>query len=197
VSKPIKSSIELAMEKMAKLPRLTKEEVRARQEKEYAPVGQSIARGFLTGALAETRLEAELFKHEDDRGEIVRRAFSAFLCRSIDLEDAKTTVRVLEAIRLLLHDDCPEETTGLLDGLDGLLRDYEQRKQRELTAIEEAGGSCLRELGVSGSAIRPNPRQNERWQRRWDELQQTFAPKTQAIKRELADHLFSSLQERS
>jgi hypothetical protein len=197
VSKQIKSSIELAMEKVAKLPKLTKEEIRERQEKEYGPLGQSIARGFLTGALAETRLEVELFKHEDDRGEIVREAFSAFLCQSIDLEDAETTAKVLEAIKVLVHDDCPEETASLLDGLGGILRDYERQKQQKLATIEAAESACLRDLGVSGSAIRLNPKENERWRRSWNELQQAFGPKTNQIKQELTDHLVSSLQERS
>jgi hypothetical protein len=96
MSKQIKSSIELAMEKMAKLPKLTKDEIRERQEKEYGPQGQAIAREFLTGALAETRLEVELFRHGDERGEIVRKAFSASICQAINLEDAETAARVLQ-----------------------------------------------------------------------------------------------------
>jgi hypothetical protein len=194
MSKQIKSSIELAMEKMAKLPKLTKDEIRERQEKEYGPRGHAIAGEFLTGALAETRLEAELFKHEDEKGEIVRKAFSASLCRAIDLEDAETTAKVLEAIKLLLHDDYPEETASRLDGI---LRDYERQRQEELARMEEAESACLRDLRVSGSAIRLNPRENERWQQRWSELQQAFRPNADEIKQELTDHLVSSLRERS
>jgi hypothetical protein len=55
----------------------------------------------------------------------------------------------------------------------------------------------VRDLGVSGSAIRLNPRQNERWRQSWSELQQTFRPQVDEIKQELTDHLVSSLQERS
>ncbi|MBW1686316.1 MAG: hypothetical protein JRS35_14780 [Deltaproteobacteria bacterium] len=200
MAKQIKSSIELAMEKMAKLPKLTKDEIRERQEKEYAPQGQALARDLLTGVLAETRLEVELFKHEDERGRIVRKAFSASLCQAINLEDAETTAKVCNAIKLLVHDDHLEEAARLLDGpdgLDGLLRDYERQKQQELAAIEEAEGACVRDLGVSGSAIRLNPRENERWRQKWSELQQAFRPQADEIKRELTDHLASSLLERS
>jgi hypothetical protein len=200
MAKQIKSSIELAMEKMAKLPKLTKDEIRERQEKEYGPQGRAIARELLTGALAETRLEIELFKHEDERGEIVRKAFSASLCQAINLEDAETTAKVCDAIKLLVHDDYLEETASLLDGpegLDGILRDYERQKQQELATIEEAESACVRDLGVSGSAIRLNPRENERWQQRWSELQQAFRPQVAEIKQELTDHLVSSLRERS
>lgn len=194
MAKQIKSSIELAMEKMAKLPKLTKDEIRERQEKEYGPQGQAIAGRFLAGDLPETRLEVELFKHEDERGEIVRRAFSASLCRAINLEDAETTARVLEAIKVLVHDDYPEETASRLDGI---LRDYERQRQQELATIEEAESACLSDLGVSGSAIRLNPQENERWRRRCGELQQAFRPKADEIRQELTDHLVSSLRERS
>ena len=115
MAKQIKSSIELAMEKMAKLPKLTEDEIRERQEKEYGPQGQAIARRFLTGDLPETRLEVELFKHEDERGKIVRKAFSTSLCQAIDLEDAETTAKVLEAIKALAKDDYPEEAASRLE----------------------------------------------------------------------------------
>ncbi len=194
MAKQIKSSIELAMEKMAKLPKLTKDEIRERQEKEYGPQGQAIARRFLTGDLPEDRLEAELFKHEDERGEIVRKAFSASLCQAIDLEDAETTARVLEGIKLLVHDDSLEEAASRLDGI---LQDYERQRQRELATLEEAEGACLRDLGVSGSAIRLNPRENEGWRQKFSELQQAFRPKLDEIEQELTDRLVSSLRGRS
>jgi hypothetical protein len=194
MSKPIKSSIELAMEKAAKLPRLTDDEIRERQEREYGPVGQSIARGVLTGALAERRVETQLFEREDERGAIVRKSFSEFLCQSIDLEDAETTARALGAIRALVHDDDLERTASRLDDI---ARDYERQKRQELAAIEEAESARIRELGVSGSAIRINPRESERWQQGWSRLQQAFGPAADAIKQELNDHLVRGLEERS
>jgi hypothetical protein len=194
MAKEIKSSIELAMEKMAKLPKLTKDEIRERQEKEYGPQGQALARELLTGVLAESRLEVELFKHEGERGEIVRKAFSTALCQKIDLEEAETTAKVCNAIKLLVHDDQVEEAASRLDGL---LRDYERQKQQELAAIEDAESACVRDLGVSGSAIRPNPRENERLQQKCSELQQTFRPRADEIRQELTDHLTSRLLERS
>jgi hypothetical protein len=194
MAKQIKSSIELAMEKMAKLPKLTKDEIRERQEKEYAPQGQALARDLLTGVLAETRLEVELFKHEGERGRIVRKAFSASLCQAINLEDAETTAKVCNAIKMLVHDDYLEEAASRLNGV---LQDYERQKQQGLAAIEEAEGACVRDLGVSGSAIRLNPRENERWRQKWSELQQAFRPQADEIKQEMTDHLASSLLERA
>jgi hypothetical protein len=197
MAKQIKSSIELAMEKMAKLPKLTEDEIRERREKEYAPQGRKLASELLTGVLAETRLEVELFRQEGEPGRIVQKAFSTALCQAIDLEDAETSTKVCNTIKLLVRDDYLEETASHLDSLDGMLRDYERQKQQELVTIEAAEGARVRDLGVSGSAIRLNPRENEHWRQKWSELQQAFRPQVDEIKQKLSDQLASSLLERS
>jgi len=186
MSKPIKSTLELAMEKAAKLPELTREEIRERHEREYAPMGRAIAERFLTGDLAEKRLPGELFKHADEPGEIVRKAFAERMCQSIDLEDAEATAKVLEGAEALVGDGRLEETSRRLDEM---LRNYERQKQEELAAVEEAENARLRDLGISGSAIRVNPRASEGWPQRMGELQREFHPKLDAIRRELSDHL--------
>jgi hypothetical protein len=172
------------MEKVAKLPKLTEEEIRERREKEYGPLGRAIAKRFLAGELAATRLEVELFKHEDERDEVVRKAFVACMCESIDLEDAETNARVLEGIQVLVEDGRLEETTRRLDDT---LQDYEREKRRELATTEAAENTRLRELGVSGSAIRLSLRENEVWRKTLGELKRAYLPKMDEIRREVRD----------
>jgi ribosome biogenesis SPOUT family RNA methylase Rps3 len=193
MSKPIKSTLELAMEKAAKLPKLTKEEIRERYEREYGPLGRAIAKRFLMDDLAETRLRVELFKHEGERGEIVRKAFVERMCQSIDLEDEETTIKVLEASKVLVDSGYLEEAASRLGGILG---DYERKKQRELAATEEAEDARVRDLGISGSAIRINPQENEGWRQRLSDLQREFRPEVDEIRRELTDHLMLSCAER-
>jgi len=192
VSGKIKSSIELAMEKMAKLPKLTEEELRERQEREYGPRGRAIAVRFLADDLETTRLGAALASYEGERRKIVRKALLTSLCQSIDLEDAPTTARALEGLAELAPGDPVEETSSRLDDL---LRDYEQQSQRQLDETRGAEDPRLRELGISGSAIRLNPDQNQAWRQAQAELQQRFLPKLEQIKRELADYLMRSCAE--
>jgi hypothetical protein len=193
MSKPIKSTLELAMEKAAKLPKLTKQEIRERQEKEFAPLGRAIARKFLTDELEETRLRTEMFEHEDERGEIVRRAFAKCICQSIDLDDAKTATKVFQGTRALAWDARFEETENRLGGI---YRDYEGQRQRELAAKEAAENARVRDMGISGSAIRVNLQENESWRQRLCELRREFRPKVDEIRRELTDRLVSSCAER-
>jgi len=186
MSKPIKSTLELAMEKAAKLPELTQEEIRERLEKEYVPLGRAIAERFLSGDLAEKRLQAELFEREGEPGEIVRKAFAERMGQAIDLEDAETIARVLEGAEALVGEGSSREMASRLEGMS---REYERRKQRELAAAEESENARLRDLGISGSAIRVNPRASEGWRRKMVELQREFHPKLDEIRRELTDHL--------
>ena len=186
MSGKIKSTLELAMEKAAKLPRLTKEEIRQQQEKEYGPRGRAIAGRFLAGDLAEEELETELSRYQDEQGEIVRSAFLASMCQAVEIEDSEATARAREGIGALVRDDQLEETFGRLSGI---LRDYQELWQREFASTEEAEAVALRELGVSGSAIRINLEQSEGWRARRSALLEEFRPKLDEIKGELSDHL--------
>jgi hypothetical protein len=186
MSGKIKSTIELAMEKAARLPRLTKAEIRQQQEKEYGPRGRAIAGRFLVGDLEAEDLDAELSRYQDEQGEIVRGAFLASMCQAIDIGETEATARGFEGIRTLVRDDCLEGTSSRLSGV---LRDYQEQREREFAKMEQAEAVTLSELGVSGSAIRLNMEQSERWREKRSELLKKFRPKLDEIKRELNDHL--------
>ena len=186
MSGKIKSTIELAMEKAAKLPRLTEEEIRQRREEEYGPRGRAIAELILRGELAVDRLDAELSRYDGEQGEIVQRAFLTSLCQAMDLEDAEATTRAFEGIRAVVRDGPLEEASSRWSGI---LRDYEEQRQQKFSMTEEAESVLLRDLGVSGSTIRLNLQENERWRRERSALLERFRPQVEEIKRELCDHL--------
>jgi hypothetical protein len=186
VSGKIKSTIELAMEKAARLPRLTKEERRRQHEREYAPRGRALAERFLTGDLDPEDLDLEGSAEEAEQQEIVREAFLASLCQAIDLEAAAATARAFEGIRALAPDGEVEEASSRVSDL---LRDYQEEQERELARAEEAEAGSLRELGVSGTAIRLNMERSERWRERRSELEGRYRPRLDEIKRGLGDRL--------
>ena len=69
---------------------------------------------------------------------------------------------------------------------------------RPAFALAETRGAedpRLRELGISGSAIRLNPDQNQAWRQAQAELRQRFLPKLEEIRRELTDSLMRSCAE--
>jgi hypothetical protein len=186
MSGKIKSSIELAMEKAAKLPRLTEEEIRQRREEEFGPRGRAIAELVVRGDLSVDRLDVELSRYEGEQGEIVHRAFLEFLCQAIDLENAEAATRAFEAIRAVVRNGPLEEAARRWSGIQ---RDYEEQRQRALSMTEEAESVSLRDLGVSGSAIRLDLQENERWRSEQTALLERFRPQVEEIQRELGDYL--------
>ena len=78
---------------------------------------------------------------------------------------------------------------GLAERFREIFRDCEQQMQQELAGTEEAETASLRDLGVSGSAIRLDLQRSARWREKRDELLQRFRPKLDEIRRELSDHL--------
>jgi hypothetical protein len=94
-----------------------------------------------------------------------------------------------------MHSNAGELLRQGTSSLDDLRRDYERQKQRQLEATRGSEDPRLRELGISGSAIRLNPDQNEAWCRAQTELQRQFFPKLEQIKGELTDSLLRSRAE--
>ena len=186
MSGKIKSTIELAMEKAAKLPKLTKQEIRQQQEKAYGPRGRAIAGRFLAADLAEGDLEGELSRYGGEQGQIVREAFLEEMCQALDLEDAEATARAFEGIRALVGDDHVEEASRRVSGNLG---DYQEQRRHEFVRVEAAEAEVLRELGVSGSAIRLNMEQCQGWRETRSQLLERFRPSLDGIRRELSDHL--------
>lgn len=186
MSKEIKSTLELALERAAKLPALTAEEIRQRLEREYAPRGRAIAERFLGGDLAETRLQTELGEFRGEEGEIVRGVFLASMRQSIDLEAPERTERAFEGVKLVVGDDRVEDASNRVRDL---FREYEEERQRELAVVERAERELLREQGVSGSAVRLNVEQNRTWLEKRSRLMERFLPRLEEIRGELRDCL--------
>jgi hypothetical protein len=184
--KEIKSTLELALERAAKLPALTAEEIRQRLEREYAPRGRAIAERFLGGDLAETRLEIEIGEFRGEEGEVVRGAFLASMRQSIDLEAPERTARAFEGVNLLVGDDRVEKVSNRVRDL---FRDYQEERQREFAVVEEAGRELLRDQGISGSAIRLNMEQNRNWLEKRSRMMKRFLPRLEEIRGELSDLL--------
>ena len=69
----IKSALEIAMEKISRLPELTPEEIAGQKEREYMPIGEALCQRYLNGAITDKDLSFELEKCHGDKEHIVRR----------------------------------------------------------------------------------------------------------------------------
>lgn len=177
----IKSALEIAMEKVARLPELTPEEIAAQKEKEYGPVGEALYLKYLEGTLGSRDLPSELDKYRGEEGRIVRRALILSLCRSIQFEDARKARSAMQGIALLAARDG--------DNLDEARKEFEQilgeidrEIQQKLQIFEASAKAKLKSRGISGSAIRLNPKADPGWLQELARTRRDHAPRMEKLR---------------
>lgn len=177
----VKSALEIAMERISGLPELTPEEIAEQKEKEYRPVGEALANKYIQEILDDNDLLSGFDDRQGVAGTIVRRALVTHLCRSIQLEDYRATDRAMRGLCRLAGDANP-----IRDKADAawtrILDNFEQRKNKTLQEDEAAEKEKLRAVGISGSAVRPNLKDNESLKNEMEQLREFFEPELEELR---------------
>jgi hypothetical protein len=179
----IKSAWEIAMEKVANMPGLTREEVARQKEEEYKPVGEAIARKYLEGAIRGNDLPGELGKYRGSHGQIVKQAFVLILCQAIDLTQVDKGRRAIEGIRALAGAGTRFEE--LITEFAEISVEFERETQQKIEAIEVKERERLRSLGISGSAIRPNVMSGADWQDKKKRIEHGYGLRLDRLRKSL------------
>ncbi|MBI4317522.1 MAG: hypothetical protein HY675_03450 [Chloroflexi bacterium] len=178
--KRIKSAWEIALEKADSLGELSDEELAKRQEEEYTPVGQALAKRFLSG-LPLREVQQGLASHEGYVGRVVKRAALATLVEVIEPNDCDRALPAVEAIRQLLG----EENVGeIADSLARRLRNGCEAQAQIDAGCQESlrhkKEQELKERGIFGSAVSVNVEATAEWRevlrRRARERQEVLLP---------------------
>jgi len=180
--KRIKSALEIAMERVASMPSLTQEELAEQKEREYQPRGAAIARRYLEGALKERDLQTELSRYRGQEGEIVKQAFLLALNQSIKLESKSISLKALEGIKAV------ELTAGFDEmkrQIEEIFDEFNQQLEQEIPRYEVLENERLQQLGISGSAVKPNLEENQTWQEELKRIQSEYDSKISKLKENL------------
>jgi hypothetical protein len=170
----IKSSVELAMERLAAMPRLSPEEVAELQRKELVPVGQGLAVRYLDGRLREDELDTELRKYTEQKAELVKEGLLSALLQSIDLENTQKNDRIFGALKTV------EKYKNIADtqqSVEKVIQEYQKQKALSQEQYEREYRASLHKRGISGSAFRPNLKGSKRLGALLDELKQAHKKK--------------------
>jgi hypothetical protein len=181
----IKSALEIAMERISHMPELSPEEIAAQKEKECDPIARALSKRFLEGAILESELVPELKKYRGEQVPIVRRVLIDNFCRSIQLEDKERSRKALSGIRELLSRESgfPEEAA---EDLEQILTGYDQEKVKEAERLEVLEIERLKELGISGTAVRPNMAESAALQQGMQRIRELFEPRLDNIRKALS-----------
>ena len=178
----IKSSWEIASEKVAKLGKLSPEEQRQQRENELRPVAHMLVDAYL-GAYGLPRPRDELNKYKGEDRELVRKIALKLLIEHIDLNSSSLLGKLKSGILDLAID---EKATDVLNRLEVLFDEYLQADEVNRQEIEKACRELLHQLRISGSAIsKINIRAKEEWRIKLDSNALPYQKKLDDLKREL------------
>jgi len=146
------------------------------------PLGKVIVSRYLVNTLRVTDLECELGKYKGKEAEIVRAAFLSTLCQSIQIDNLNKSQRVIEGILAL---GINLDFKRIEDELEGVSKEFNLSKDKIYKGIEESQTEMLRGLGISGSAVKPNMKENEDWNNGLQELRVKYDLTIEKLKERL------------
>jgi hypothetical protein len=184
----IKSALEIAMEKISGLPELTPEEIIEQKEKEYGPMGESIAQRYLDGRLSDSEMPAELGKYSGEEGLIVRRALVAGLCNELRLDnDGETAGKALQAMKQLTSEK--KRIEQVVKDFLKIFSEFAEEREEKFREFAVLAGNALESRGISGSAVRPNMNENRLWQEELGRIRNESEPRLRDLRNKLMQEL--------
>lgn len=181
-NKRVKSAIELAMEKVAAMPELKKEDIDQYKNQEQFDIGEGIAQRFLQGVLRKKDLEGEFAQHKGEIGQIVRSAGLTNLCEALSVQDMEKNKLIFEAIQTVWKDLPVKKAQSELIKIHGK---YKLQREKEIAAAIKTEAGRFHEVGITGSAILPNLKESPAWQQRQENLLKEFHTKLSPVRKML------------
>ncbi len=180
--KRIKSALEIAMERAASMPGLTQEELAKQKEREYQPRGAAIGHRYLEGALKERDLQAELSKYRGQEGEIVKRAFLLTLNQSIKLGSKSISLRALGGIKAV---EPAADLDEMKRQIEAIFDEFGQHLEPKIERYEAREKERLQQVGISGSAVKPNLEESQTWQEEFKRIKSEYDSRISKLKENL------------
>ncbi len=170
----MKSAIELAMEKVAKMPKIEAKDIEGQKQSEMREKGEGLVNRLLNGSLRTKNLKNELSKIPEEGLKFVKTAMLDTLKTAVSLEDPSINQLVFEIILLI---DGNANVDVINEKLSPLIDDFQQQKQLLYATLVKEERNRLREKGISGSGMIPNVYETELWEMRLNELATDYRDK--------------------
>ena len=177
----IKSALEIAMERISSMPKLTPEEIAEHKGKEHRPIGEALCNKYMQGIIEAKSLLSELNQYRGEPERVVRKALVSCLCRSIHPKESAASVRAMEGLFSIAEDRENLREKANVSWMQ-IYEDYEQRKSALLKELESAARTNLANLGISGSAVLPNLNKEETSAQGFAALNREFDQKLEALR---------------
>lgn len=173
----IKSSIELAMERTARI-KLSQEEREKLRADEVHSKAKGLVNRFLEVDLHLREIEKELSKYDPDHRKELERLMFRLLSEALQLDrDNSLILEGLEKLKPESH----KTTAQIRD----LVSAYHKRREQELGKVTEGHRLRLKQMGISGSAVVPKVPESPEWKTAEASFKPDFEKRLQNLLAEL------------
>ncbi len=177
-----KTAFELAMEKVAEMPKLNLEEIKEEHKKETVDKGEAIAQRYLQNIHHKTDIKSEIAAFDPEQIEYAKNSALKILSQELSLAKPEISRHILEGISALNPN---VSTDAALKSLNHVINDYQTELQSAYTSMEKAEVKRLKKEGISGSAVKPNLKAQNSWQVKRADLTASHTDKLDNFKKSL------------
>jgi hypothetical protein len=182
----LKSAWEIAQEKANRLGKLSAEEKEQQARQRYRQIGQVLAQKWL-GSSQQLDMTAELNKHGEKDGEIIKQAVIEHLAEAIEFTPSRGITRVKRVIKEISRLE-PEFQPKAVE-IGQLIQEYEGAEQKIRQELESDYRETLHQLRISGTAVDAiNIEADHKWQVARQELVEALTPRLNDLKQALISY---------
>ncbi len=174
----IKSTLELVMEKTRGIA-ISEDEKREMKKKEVLQKGTALSNRYREGQISLGHVLKEIEKMEEKTATDVRELLLSQWIDGLSLSDDDE--RLLEGIEALGHrgiEDVKKEFRRLLS-------EYRREREKGRLQAQSRIAEILRQEGIGGSAVEPNPERSDLWEESMRRLDLFYGKEMEKIKDEL------------
>jgi hypothetical protein len=180
----IKSALEIALERVNRLSRLSPDEVTKWREEEYQGRGKALAGRYLRG-LPVRDLERELGAYKAEEQAAVRRGLLEAVLAEVSLETDPTRTSICENIIAI---GAGSGVKGCMDRIIALQRLFMKEKENLLEIsrqrLDKEVKAQLKAVGIGGSSLRANVLGPIEWREALAEMHTRYGQELDSIKNE-------------
>ncbi len=180
----IRSSWEIAQDRIRNIGELSAEERRKQKEARLLALGKGAAEKYISTADTAI-LEEELLKYPPAERAHFKKAVMQHLIHSIDLHNSNTAWMLASAISKLT--DAPG-AAAIIEQITTCISNYQQAEEAGRLCINQEGMDILNRRALSGTAVKTfNSSARIQWENSLERIAEPYKEKMESLKKQLSE----------
>jgi hypothetical protein len=169
-----KTAFELAMEKVAKMPKLNSEELNEERRKESIEKGEAIAQRYIQSTQRKTDIKSEIKAFSPEQEKTGKTAVLNCLSQALSMIQPEQNSHILAGMAAINPDISINVAS---EQLDKIIKAFHKELNSAFASVELSEIERLKAEGIAGSAVKPNMRASSLWQQKQAEMTAAYSGK--------------------